>query len=151
MGKTYFEDLVIGIPFGGLRYEVPEEEMLEFARKWDPRDIHLDETAGRSAGYEGVIASGAYTTAIFTLLGMKSREADGDHAVIAGLGAQQRLPRPVRGGDVLEYHAEIKSKRESKSRPDAGVVETRAWLSNQRDETVFEATTVTLVSKRPTG
>ena len=149
MSKTWFEDLKVGNTFGGQRYAVPSVEMIDFARKWDPRPIHLDEEAGRAAGFEGVIASGAYTTAIFTLLGMRSREADGAHAVIAGLASQQKLPRPVLGGDVLEYRAEISAKRESQSRPNAGVVTTHARLHNQRDEIVFESTTVTLIAKRP--
>jgi acyl dehydratase len=147
--RAYFEDLEPGHRFGGASYEVPREEMLAFARKWDPRPIHVDDGAGRAAGFGGVIASGAYTTAVFTLLAMRSRQAAGDHAVIAGLGAESRLPEPVRPGDTLTFGGEISAKRASASRPDAGVVHTRARLVNQRGAVVYECETATLVQRRP--
>jgi acyl dehydratase len=147
--RRYLEDLHEGLRFGGETYTVPGDEMLAFARKWDPRDIHVDEAAGRAAGFGGIIASGAYTTAVFTLLSLRSRQRDGDHAVIAGLGAETRLARPVRAGDTLRYSAEILEARPSQGRPEAGVVKTRARLVNQDGDTVYETTTATLVERRP--
>jgi acyl dehydratase len=147
--RAYFEDLAVGHRFGGAAYEVSREEMLAFASKWDPRPIHIDDGAGRDAGFGGVIASGAYTTAIFTLLSMRSRREAGDHAVIAGLGAESRLREPVRPGDTLTYSGEIASKRESESRADAGIVRTRARLTNQTGAVVYECETATLVQRRP--
>lgn len=149
MSLKYLEDLKVGDSFGGVRYAVPRDEMIEFARKWDPRPIHVDDEAGRAAGFGEAIASGAYTTAIFTRLALASREADGGHAVIAGLGASMALPRPVRAGDELEFRAEILEARPSKSRPDAGVLTMRARLYDQRGEIVYESTTSTLVARRP--
>jgi len=146
---TYYEDLHVGDRFGGTRYAVPADEMLDFSRKWDPRPIHLDEVAARAAGFDGVIASGAYTTAIFTLLVMQARERAGNHAVIAVLGVKNQMPNPVRGGDVLAFDAEIVAKRESRSRPTAGVVTTHGRLTNQHGDVVFDSETVTLVARRP--
>ena len=151
MPAKFLEDLKAGDTFGGPSYAVPRDEMIEFARKWDPRPIHVDDAAGRAAGFGEAIASGAYTTAIFTRLALASREADGGHAVIAGLGATMSLPRPVRAGDVLEFRAEILEVRPSKSRPDAGVVTMRARLHDQRGGIVYESTTSTLVSRRTPG
>ncbi len=149
MTRRYLEDLEEGNSFGGETYDVCADEMLAFSRKWDPRDIHIDEAAGQAAGYGGIIASGAYTTAIFTLLSLRSRERDGDHAVLAGLGADIALSRPLRAGDTVRYAARIVEVRESKSRPDAGVVKTVASLVNQHGETVYQLTTATLVARRP--
>lgn len=149
MPKRHFEDLPVGYAFGGSRYRVDRDEMIEFARKWDPRPIHLDEEAGRAAGFGGVIASGAYTTAIFTRLALAAREEDGGHAVIAGLGATSRLPRPVRAGEELEFRAEVVEARASTSRPGTGVVTMRAVLLDPHGEIVYEATAATLVSLRP--
>lgn len=149
MSAKYFEDLKVGDTFGGARYVVEREEMLEFARKWDPRPIHLEDEAGRKAGFGEMIASGAYTTAIFTRLALASREQDGGHAVIAGLGASMSLPQPVRAGDVLEFRSEILETRPSKSRPGTGVVTMRARLHDQHGRIVYESNTSTLVSCRP--
>jgi len=144
----FFEDLEVGATFGGERYAVEGDEMIDFARKWDPRPIHVDDAAGVEAGFGEAIASGAYTTAIYTLLTLRSREANGGHAVIAGLGSESKLPRPVRRGDVLEFRGQILNKRVSRGRPDAGVVETQGRLHNQDDEIVYESTTFTLVARR---
>ncbi|MEZ4331293.1 MAG: MaoC/PaaZ C-terminal domain-containing protein [Myxococcota bacterium] len=149
MPARYLEDLKPGMTFEGERYAVPREEMLAFARKWDPRPIHLDDEAGRAAGFGSAIASGAYTTAIFTRLTLAAREADGGHAVIAGLGATMALPKPVHAGDVLAFRAEVVEARPSRSRPEAGVVSMRSTLVNQDGEVVYETTTATLVARRP--
>lgn len=149
MPARYLEDMKVGLVFGGGCYAVPRDEMIGFARKWDPRPIHLDDEAGRAAGFGCAIASGAYSTAIFTRLALAAREADGGHAVIAGLGATMALPKPVRAGDVLTFRAEIVEVRPSKSRPDAGVVSMRSTLVNQNGEVVYETTTATLVARRP--
>ena len=149
MARAYLEDLEVGSRFGGSQYTVAEAEMLEFSEKWDPRPIHLDAEAGVAAGFGGIIASGAYVDAIFTLLTMRARKASGDHAVIAAMGATKRLSNPVRAGDTLSYSGEITAKRESKSRPNAGVVHTLSRLTNQKGEVTLETETVTLVERRP--
>lgn len=149
MSRRYLEDLEVGTTLTGQSYDVDEAEMLDFSRKWDPRDIHLDEAAAREAGHGGIIASGAYTTAIFTLLSVRTRNADGDHAVIAGLGSETRLAKPVRAGDSLRYESTIVEVRESQSRPDAGIVKSEARLVNQRDETVYSLVTAVMVARRP--
>jgi acyl dehydratase len=146
--RRYYEDLPVGFRFGGESYTVPRDEMIAFAEKWDPRPIHLDDAAGHEAGFGGVIASGAYTTAVFTQLSVRSRTKSGDQAILAGLGAKLRLRR-VRAGDTLTYSGEITDRRESKSLPHAGIVETHAVLTNQHGETAYESTTTTLVLKRP--
>jgi acyl dehydratase len=146
--RTYFEELEIGDRFGGTSYEVPADEMIEFSRRWDPRPIHLEREAAVAAGFADVIASGAYTTSVLTLLVMRAREQAGNHAVIAVLEVRNRMPNPVCGGDVLTFDGEIVAKRESKSRPGTGIITTRAHLTNQRGEIAFDSEMVTLVEKR---
>lgn len=146
--RKYFEDLPVGSRFGGCSYAVERDEMIAFARKWDPRDIHLEDAAGRAAGFDGVIATGAYTTAIFTRLIRESRERDGDHVVIAGLGSEMKLLKPVRPGDLLRYDGEVIAARLSANRPGTGVLDTLGTLTNQRGEVVYEARSQTLVRCR---
>jgi acyl dehydratase len=146
---TYFEDLAIGQRFGGTTFTVDRDEMLEYARRWDPRPIHLDRGAAVASGFPDVIATGSFTTAIYTLMIMRAREADGNHATLAVVTVTNRLPNPLLAGDTVRFDAEIADKRESRSRPAAGVVTTTGTLTNQRDEVVFDSETVTLVHRRP--
>ena len=60
-----------------------------------------------------------------------------------------RMPNPLLAGDTVRFAAEIADKRESRSRPSAGIVNTTGHLTNQRDEVVFDSETVTLVHRRP--
>ena len=53
MTRRYFEDLAPGQRFGGEQYTVDGDEMLAFARKWDPRPVHVDPAAGEAAGFGG--------------------------------------------------------------------------------------------------
>ena len=150
MERVYYEDIEVGLRFGGPMYTIEAGEMLEFARKWDPRPLHVDEKSDAAKAFGGITASGAYLTAIFTLLSQRARRQAGDHAVIAALGAEgQRIPNPGRAGDTLTYSAEIVSKRESESRSGAGIVRTQARLTNQDGAVVMECETVTRVEKRP--
>lgn len=146
---TYFEDLAVGHRFGGSSFTVERDEMLDFARRWDPRPVHLDRDAARASGFPDVIASGSFTTAIYTLMIMRAREADGNHATLAVVSVTNRLPKPLLSGDTVHFRATIADKRESRSRPSAGIVITTGVLTNQRDEVVFDSETVTLVHRRP--
>jgi acyl dehydratase len=146
---TYFEDLEVGHRFGGATFTVDRDEMLDYARRWDPRPVHLDLDAAIRDGFPDVIATGSFTTAVYSLMIMRAREADGNHATLAVVSVTNKLPAPVIAGDVLRFDAEIAEKRESRSRPAAGIVITRGTLTNQRDEVVFDSETITLVHRRP--
>jgi acyl dehydratase len=124
--------------------------MLAFAAQWDPRPVHLDHDVAVRDGFPGVIASGAYTTAILTRMIMRAREDAGNHATLAVATVTNRFPTPVLAGDELRFDAEIMEKRESRSRPTTGIVVTRSTLTNQRGEIAMDSETVTLVQRRPT-
>jgi acyl dehydratase len=146
---TYFEELETGSVFGGQTYAIDEAEMVAFAEQWDPRPLHLEHAAAVGMGFPTVIASGSYTTAVFTRLIKQAREEAGNHATLAVVRVTNSFPKPVLGGDVLRFDAEIAEKRESRSRPNAGIIVTKATLTNQRDEVAMESEVVTLVQRRP--
>ena len=146
--RKYYEDLPVGARFGGCTHETTRDEMVDFARQWDPRDIHLEDEAARKQGFPGLIASGAYTTAVFTKLIRASREEDGEHAVIAGLGADMKLVKPVRPGDVLRYDGEVVSARVSTKRPGTGILETLGTLTNQDGDVVYQSKSGVLIHCR---
>lgn len=144
----YLDDLNPGmvLPLGSVR--VTREEILEFARRYDPQPIHVDEEAARASIYGGLISSGWLTVS----LGMR-RIVDGFLVRAASLGApgcdEVRWLRPVRPGDTLTYRAEILEVTPSRSKPDRGIARVRYEAVNQEGEPVLRMTGLQLLARRP--
>ena len=134
--ELYYEDLRPGMRFPSERsYRVTAEEIKEFAERYDPQPMHLDEAAGESSFFKGLAASGWLTAAIVMRLRVESLHIAGG---IIGAGVEEmRWTRPVRPGDALRTEAEILNVRPSQSRPTFGVVKSRTTVFNQRDEVVM--------------
>jgi acyl dehydratase len=132
MDIIYFEDLEIGKKrTKSVTYQVNKEEIIEFARHWDPRSFHIDEVAAVSSVFGGLVACSAH---IFSIL---SWFAD-----------KLRMHHPVRPRDTLSCSFECLEKRESQSKQDRGIVRTLATISDQQNIEVFSAIVTTMVAKR---
>jgi acyl dehydratase len=146
----YFEDIEIGKQVRTGPYEISEAEIIEFARRWDPRPHHIDPEAALHTPFQGLAASGAHTISIyFRLLYQLSQLEQAPLAAIAGLGFEIKLPRPVRPGDRLTLTTEPLDKRDSETNPRAGIARTRGVLANQAGEPVLEIVATGLFAKRP--
>jgi len=134
--EIYWEDLPSGTVIDLGTYEVTKEEILEFARKYDPQPFHTDEEAAKRSIYGGLIASGWHTCAM-------SMRMLCDHLLLraASLGSpgldQIRWLRPVRPGDTLAGIMEVVDSRPSKSKPDRGLIKSRWEVTNQDGEVVL--------------
>ncbi len=147
--RRYFEDLVVGERRESNTRVVTLEELLDFARRYDPQYFHADPQAAGDSAFGGIIASGIHTAALWRLL---DHEISGDIRWICGVAWEDvRWPNPVRPGDALHARAECLAKRPSRSEPARGVVEYRYSLLNQRDELVFTCRSINLVERRPGG
>jgi acyl dehydratase len=96
----YFEDVAVGdiMRFG--RYEVTKEEIVEYARQFDPQPFHLDEEAGRQSMFGGLIASGWHTGAMF--IRMVVEHMTPVHATTGAMGFDDlKWVKPVRGEVVM--------------------------------------------------
>jgi acyl dehydratase len=147
MANLYFEDAEIGTSCTAGPYLVTKNEIIQFARQYDPAPRHIDEEAAVRSVFGGLTASSAHSFSIFILLttGLQPRLH-----VLAGMGWNElRLPNAVRPGDELDLESTVLEKRESKSKSDRGIVRTRVLLRNQRRETVLECTSIILVARRP--
>lgn len=151
MEPAYFEDLEVGQSYSTGPYEMTREEIVDFARHWDPRDFHVDDEAAQRSAFGGLVASGAHTFAVYFRLSLQSARESRPQAVEAGLGFDVRLPHPVRPGDSLSYRGHIIEKRDSGSHPDAGLIRTRHELLNQRGVAVLEVISTSLVRRRAAG
>jgi len=149
MSGRYLEDFVVGQRFGGAgRIRIDKERVVAFAAEFDPQPFHLDEQAASRSMFGGLAASGWHTAAATMRLLVESdfKPAGG----ILGAGFDEfRWPRPVRPGDELRVESEVLEVRESKSRPDQGVIKVRTTTLNQRGEAVQISVGNLIVPRRP--
>jgi|SRR5947209_7349277 len=146
MSQRYFEDLKAGDRFKSGTYKVTEEQIVSFAREFDPQPFHLDPAVARQPMFKGLIASGWHTAAITMRLFVRTLNfAEG----AIGLGVDElRWPNAVRPGDVLQVETEIVDLRESRSKPSRGIVRIRNVTTNQRGEVVQTMFASALVLRR---
>ena len=146
----YFEDIEIGKRVEAGPYEVTQEEIIEFAQRWDPRPYHTDAEAALRTTFKGLAASGAHTISIYyRLLYELSQVQQEPLAAIAALGFDVKLPSPVRPNDRLTLTTEPIEKRDSDTNPRAGIAVTRGILVNQSGAVVLEIIATGLFAKRP--
>ncbi len=143
----YFEDYTPGAVYEYGSITVSEAEILDFARSFDPQRIHADPAAAARGPFGGLIASGWHTTSVMMRL-------FADHylsrvASLASPGIDEiRWPAPVRPGDTLRLRVTVAEARRSRSKPDRGLVRTRAELINQDGVTVLTLTAMNLLRAR---
>ncbi len=143
----YYEDLSIGDIQISAPRTLSREEMLEFARRYDPQYFHTDEQAAKNSIFGDVIASGIYTMAIWRQL---DHLIAGDIRWICGIAWDEvRWPLAVRSGDALRARSTCLSKRESVPDPRRGIVVTLYEMLNQDDRIVWSAKSTNLIERRP--
>lgn len=142
----YFEDREPGDVLLGSTFVVDRDELIEFARTWDPQPFHLDDQpADELFGPGGVTAPGVFIMAIRT----KLLHATPETAILAALGWDElRFHVPVRAGDTLQLRQEWIDMRISSSKPDRGVQTCRISLINQLGVEVMSHIDTTLVRRR---
>jgi len=142
----YYEDLIEGERRSSGTRTVSEDELVAFARQYDPQWFHTDREAARGSAFGGLIASGIFTMALWRQL---DHEIAHDIAWICGVAWDEvRFPAAVRPGDTLRAHATCLAKRPSAKQPDRGVVTYQYVLENQRGETVFSCRSTNLIRCR---
>ncbi|OJH37313.1 MaoC family dehydratase [Cystobacter ferrugineus] len=144
----YFEDFQVGQVHELGTYEVTREEILAFARQYDPQPFHMDEEAGRRSIYGSIIASGWQTAAICHRLLVRAVLEDSSSMGSPGLD-ELRWLRPVRPGDTLSARIEVLEASPSRSKPDRGSVKTRMEVRNQQGEVVMTELASVLFRRRP--
>src|SRR5437868_7433729 len=144
----YFEDLEIGAETYFGSYEVTREEVLEFARKYDPQPFHLSDEEAAKTHFGRLAASGWHTTAM--TMAVIARKVTGERQ--AGLGSpgidELRWLKPVYPGDTLHVRGKILEKRESRSKPEIGSFRTQTTVTNQDGQTVMSFTSIVLIRRR---
>jgi acyl dehydratase len=135
--ELYFEDLTTGRVFDLGTTVVDHDEMVAFARRFDPQPFHVDEEAGKASIFGGLAASGWFTASLWMRAYYDSVLARA--ASLGSPGGEEIVwPAPVFAGDELRAVMEVVEARRSRSRPNLGLVKLRASL-HRGDEMVFRS------------
>ncbi len=146
----YFEDYLPGAGYEYGYITVTEADIVQFATAFDPQPIHADPGFAATGPFGGLIASGWHTAAI--MMRMFVDHCLSHVASLASPGIDElRWPAPVRPGDSLRLRATVVEARRSRSKPDRGLVRTRAELINQDDQVVLELTAMNILRARDPG
>lgn len=145
----YFEDVEIGKEgvFGSV--DVTREEVIDFARKYDPQPFHLSDEAAAKTHFGRIAASGWHTCAM--TMGVIARHVVAEEQ--AGLGSpgvdELRWLKPVYPGDTLTVSGTVVDKTPSRSKPEIGSVRTLTRVTNQDGVDVMTFTSIVLMRRRP--
>jgi len=145
----YFEDFAAGQTFDLGTHAVSADEIVEFARRYDPQPFHVDADAAAASPFGGLIASGWLTAAICMRLYVDVVLADAASHGSPGM-SQLRWLVPVRPGDVLAGRLDVGGVSPSSSRPERGTVQLELSLTNQGGEVVLSMRGRGLFGRRPT-
>ena len=149
MSYMYLEDFYVGLIRTSGEYTVSKDEIVEFARQWDPVPFHVDMDAARESIFGGLVASSTHVFAIRSrlihMLPVKTK-------LLAGFEFENlKLVAPVRPNDRLSLTIETVYVRKSRTKPDRGIVKNCLVITNQKKETILTSREVILVARRKTG
>ena len=147
MRQKFLDDLVPGetVEFGDML--MTEEEIVAFARAYDPQPFHIDREAAAASMFGGLIASGWHSAAVAMRMCV-------DHFLSpeASLGSpgvdELRWLKPVRPGDRLRLRVTTLDVTPSRSKPDRGVSRHRMEMLNQSDDVVMSFVAMALLRTR---
>lgn len=147
---NYFDDMEVGKIERFGRYEMTLDEVLAFARQYDPQPFHLSDEGAAPTLFGKLAASGWHTAAATMRMVVNHWQAEGyDKASLGGIGTDElRWIKPVYPGDVLSMEVELIEKTASRSKPDRGIIRTRWTTLNQHGEPVMTQTSIGMIRRR---
>ena len=145
----YFEDYELGATYRLGEFSLSREEIMDFARRFDPQAFHLDDAAAARSHFGGLVASGWHTAAAMMRVVV-------DHFIssVAGEGSpgldELRWLKPVRPDERLSVQVTIEKARRSASRPSRGLIHTRREVLGPEGEVRLVCRSVGMVGCRTT-
>jgi acyl dehydratase len=143
----YFEDYVPGAVFEYGDILVTEAQIVEFARRFDPQDMHVDPEAAARGRFGGLIASGWHTAAMMMRLIVDNFLPKAASLASPGID-ELRWLEPVRPGDVLRIRVTVLEATPSRSRPDRGIVRSFVEVLNQDGDVVMSMKPMNIIRRR---
>ncbi len=144
----YWEDFHVGDEAVHGTHEITEEEIVRFAREFDPQPLHIGPGGGGGGPFGGLIASGWHTASLY--MGMFVRSQLLGSAGLGSPGVEElRWLVPVRPGDVLAGRSRVVEAWPSETSPGRGTVVGEHELVNQRGEVVMRLRARSHLARRP--
>lgn len=143
----YLEDFQPGqaLEFGS--HTLTAEEIVDFARRYDPQPFHLDDAAGRQTHFGGLVASGWHTAGV--MMRMMVDNLLSPETSLGSPGVDElRWLRPVRPGDTLRVRVTVLEVLRSRSKPDRGTVRQRMEVLNQDGTVVMTLLAIGMIRAR---
>ncbi len=143
----YLEDFPVGSRFTTPTVTVSDQQVVEFARQYDPQYYHLDPVAAKNSVFGGLVAGGFQTAAFAWALGLKTGLFD--HCAMAGIGIDElRWLKPLRAGDSIQCTFECISNIPSVKKSDRGVVTFHYVMTNQDNQTIMTLNLIQMLRSR---
>jgi acyl dehydratase len=149
-GDRYFEDYLPGSVYSYGWATVTEAEIVAFASRFDPQPMHTDPASAAAGQFGSVIASGWHTAGI--MMRLYTNHYLSRVATLPSPGIDElRWPSPLRPGDRVRLQTTIAESRRSRSKPDCGLVRTRAELLDATGRVVLSMVAMNLFTLREAG
>ena len=142
-----FEDYLPGAVFEYGDIRVTEAEIIEFARRFDPQDMHVDPAAAARGRFGGLVASGWHTAAMTMRLVAENFLPKAASLASPGID-ELRWLKPVRPGDVLRVRVTVVEATPSRSRSDRGMVRSLVETLNQDGDVVMTMKPMNIIRRR---
>ncbi len=136
MATLYWEDFRVGDVLAMGSHMFGEDEIIAFARQYDPQPFHIDPVAAKDSSFKGLIASGWHTVVIAMRLTVQSYLTRSVSLGSPGV-ENVRWLAPVRPGDTISYRRVVLEARPSESKPGMGLVRSRVEAHNQNGHVVM--------------
>jgi acyl dehydratase len=153
-----FEDVEPGMTWPLGTHVFTRDEIIRFAKAYDPQPFHVSDEGGAASSYRRLIASGWHTASAWMRCFVDTNESEARAWLARGAPVSRLGPspgftnlkwlRPVCAGDAIAYRVSITGKRPLKTRPEWGLVELLAEGENQAGERVFAFDGKVLVARR---
>lgn len=148
MHSRYFDEFSVGDSFRTRSITITEGQIVDFALTYDPQHMHLDRKKAEEGPFGGLIASGFQTLGLSFRMFYDLGLFTSSNTIGPGLD-NVRWTAPVYPGDNLYAVAEVIEMRESRSKPDRGIIRWKVEMFNQKDESVMSYEPIMIVLKRP--
>lgn len=149
MSGRFFDELEVGdtIAHAVTRTVTEADNLLFSTLTHNNQPLHLDAEAAKASEFGQILVNSCFTFSLMVGVSVNDTTLG---TLVANLGFDEVVfPKPVFLGDTLRTETEVIALRESKSRPEAGIVTFRHSCINQRDETVARCTRTAMLRKRP--